>query len=190
MAGLGLGNLSDTQEKAIVALLSEPTNARAAAAAGVGERTLYRWLNEYEFARAWSRARRQAYQQASALANRYAPLAVQTLARICNNDKCPPAARVAAAGMLLRVGREAIELDDILERIDDLERSRDNQPRRAIMDADTHDAVAVPPAEAAVPQPVAFTVKAGDADHPVLLPPEKVKRGPKPRKAKKKRRGT
>ena len=37
-------SLEPRQERAIIALLNEPTIAKAADAAGVGERTLHRWL--------------------------------------------------------------------------------------------------------------------------------------------------
>jgi len=186
VAGLGFGNIDDKQEKLIIALMSEPTYQRAAQAAGVGERTLYRWMDDPAFSNAYARARRQAYQQAAALAQRYGPLAVQTLARICNNEKISPAMRVQAAAHLLRVAGDAIERDDIMTRLEDLERGRELKP--AIIDHDAQKAIAIPPAAKTAPGPVAFTVQGGDADHPVLLPPEKVKRGAKPgRKAKKRR---
>ena len=45
------------QEAAIVALLSEPTVAEAAAKAGIGERTLHSWMREPGFARRYREAR-------------------------------------------------------------------------------------------------------------------------------------
>ncbi len=50
--------LTPPQERAIIALLNEQTVGRAAAAAKVGQRTLYRWLREPEFSRAYRQARR------------------------------------------------------------------------------------------------------------------------------------
>ena len=73
------GHLTVKQEGAIVALLNEQSVARAATAARVGERTLYRWLREPAFSRAYRQARRDAFGQAIALTQRYAPLAVNTL---------------------------------------------------------------------------------------------------------------
>ena len=49
------------QEKAITALLNEPTIAKAAEASGVGERTLYRWLAEPAFSRVFRRTHREAF---------------------------------------------------------------------------------------------------------------------------------
>ena len=79
MAGLKAGGLSPEQESAITALLNEPTVAKAAATAGVGERTLYRWLGEPAFASAYRSARREAFTHAVSLTQRYAPVAVQAL---------------------------------------------------------------------------------------------------------------
>ncbi len=64
--------LTAPQERAIIALLNEQTVGRAAAAAEVGQRTLYRWLKEPTFSRAYREARREAFGQAIALTQRYA----------------------------------------------------------------------------------------------------------------------
>ena len=62
--------LAAPQERAIIALLNEQTVGRAAAAAEVGQRTLYRWLKEPTFSRAYREARRDAFGQAIALTQR------------------------------------------------------------------------------------------------------------------------
>jgi hypothetical protein len=51
--------LSRKREKAIAALLTEPTIAQAAKAAGIGEKTLRRWLKSPEFSLAYDAARRE-----------------------------------------------------------------------------------------------------------------------------------
>ena len=56
--------LSRNQERAIAALLVHPTMAKAAAAAGVGEVTLWRWLQIPEFKEQYRLARREAVSQA------------------------------------------------------------------------------------------------------------------------------
>ncbi len=117
-----MGGISHSQEKAIIALLAEPTIARAASNAGVGERTLHRWMREPRFARAYRAARREAFAQAIAGSHRLAAAAVQTLARIMVDPAAPYAARVQAAGTVLRFSRDAIELDDLAGRVDELER--------------------------------------------------------------------
>jgi hypothetical protein len=75
----------------------------------VSQRTLYRWLREPDFSRAYRRARRDAFGQAIALTQRYAPLAVNTLVVVMADKDAPHHAKVSAATKLLRFGREGIE---------------------------------------------------------------------------------
>jgi hypothetical protein len=114
--------LSPRQVKAMEALLQEPIVARAAAAGGVNERTLRRWLTEPAFRDAVFRARREAFGQAIWLTQRYAAVAVATLVKLLQETTVPPSAKVAAAGMILKFGREGMELDDLAERVAALER--------------------------------------------------------------------
>ena len=126
------GHLTPKQERAIVALLNEQTVARAAKAAQVGERTMYRWLDEPGFSRAYYKARRDAFSQAIGLTQRYAPLAVNTLAQVMADQAAPASSRVSAAIALLRFGREGIELDDLAARVEALENAapqREKAPR-------------------------------------------------------------
>jgi hypothetical protein len=57
--------LSRKREQAIAALLTQPTIAAAAKMAGIGERTLRRWLKLPEFASAYDAARREVVVAAS-----------------------------------------------------------------------------------------------------------------------------
>ncbi|MBX3404599.1 MAG: hypothetical protein KF699_14400, partial [Phycisphaeraceae bacterium] len=115
--------LSHKQEQAILALLAEPTVARAAKVAKVGVRTLHRWLREEAFGKAYRLARRESFAQAVSLTQRYAALAVQTLAKVMSDDSAPVASRVAAATSMLKFARDSIELDDLADRVEALERS-------------------------------------------------------------------
>jgi hypothetical protein len=124
--------LSAKRARAVEALLQEPTMARAAAAAGVGERSLRRWLREPAFRDALLRARRESFGQAIGLTQKYAPVAVAALVRILNDSTSPHSSRVSAAGMLLKFGREGLELDDLAERVDRLEQA--TPPRAGGMD--------------------------------------------------------
>ncbi len=53
-----MATLTHKQDKALIALLTEPTITAAAKKAGIGERTLYRWLDDPLFAGALRQARR------------------------------------------------------------------------------------------------------------------------------------
>jgi len=113
--------LTHPQVHAVMALMSEASIDRAAARAGVTPRSIHRWLNKPKFQRAYRMARRQAFQQATALIVKYAPVAVSTLVRIVTDRSAPHHAQVTAAGLLLRFGRESIQLDDVMARVDALE---------------------------------------------------------------------
>jgi hypothetical protein len=115
-------DLTDKESEAIVALVNEPTIARAAALIGVHERTLRRWLTDKPaFRKAYHAARREAFSHAIGLTQRYAPVAVSTLVQVMTDKGNPAGVRVAAAGILLRFGREGIELDELAQRLEALE---------------------------------------------------------------------
>lgn len=118
-----VNGVSAKQELAIIALLNEPTVAKAAASSSIPERTIRRWLRDDRFKKAYREARREAFSQAVSLTQRYAPLAVHALATILSDEKSPATARVQAAVAVLRFTRESIELDELLERIERLERA-------------------------------------------------------------------
>ena len=121
MSGNDPDGVKPKQEDAIVALINHPTVRLAAEAVGVSEKTMYRWLGEPDFAREHRKARRLAFTQAITLTNKYAPMAVQTLAKIANDTTAPHSARVSASAALLKFSREAIELDDLAGRLDEVE---------------------------------------------------------------------
>ena len=122
-SGRDVPGLTPRQGQAVEALLREANVSRAAAAAGVNERTLRRWLEEAGFRAAWMAARRDAFGQAIGLTQRYAPVAVATLVKVMNDAAVAANAKVTAAGILLKFGREGIEIDDLAERVANLERA-------------------------------------------------------------------
>ena len=120
--------LTPLQDKAVEAILQQPTLARAAVAVGVHERTLRRWMEEPLFRDAVHAARRAAFGQAMGLVQWYASVAVAALVKVVNDPTAPANCRVTAAAVLLKVGREGIELDDLARRVECLERSLALQP--------------------------------------------------------------
>ena len=116
-----LADLKPKQQVALQALLREHSVAKVAEAIGVTDRTIYNWLNTPVFARAYRRFRRDAFVQAVGLTQRYAPLAVNTLAKILTDTNAATHAKVTAANSLLRFAREGIELDDLVARVEVLE---------------------------------------------------------------------
>jgi hypothetical protein len=121
------GILKAKQEEAIIALLAQPTIKQAAAAAGVGERTMHTWLKEdAAFVAAYRDARRQSFSHAVAMTQQYSSLAVNTLGKIMVDPAAQTSSKVAAASAVLRFGRESMELDDLAVRLEALEQSAEN----------------------------------------------------------------
>jgi hypothetical protein len=118
--------LTARQEQAIIALINEATVAKAAVSTGIPERTIYNWLEDPggKFSRAYRDARRQSFSHAISLCAYYAPMAVQALAKILADPHAPHSSRVSAATNLLKTGREGIEMDDLVQRIESLEQAQ------------------------------------------------------------------
>ena len=121
MAYESIDGLTKKQEQAIIALIDEPTIAKAAERINMRERNLYRWLNDPDFVRAYRAARREAFAQAIALTQKYTPHAIATLARLMSDPGTPAGARVSAACAILKFARNSIELDELTARLEEVE---------------------------------------------------------------------
>lgn len=113
--------LTRKQELAVAALLVQPTMAEAARVVGIGEVTLWRWMQQPEFQTRYRDARRQAVSQAIAQLQQVAGDAVKTLADVMNDADKPASSRVAAAKAVLEMAVKAIELEDLEARVAALE---------------------------------------------------------------------
>jgi len=130
MAGNG-GKLGRKQEEAIAALLSQRNIEEAARAAGVGTRTLIRWLKLPEFGVAYREARRAAFSQSIARLQQASSAAATTLLKIMLDVNAPASTRVRAADSVLDHAKQAIELEDIEARVALLEEATEKtKPHR------------------------------------------------------------
>jgi hypothetical protein len=111
------------QEDAIVALLSNRSVEDAARACSIPARTLYRWLKESDFDRAYRKAKRDAFGQSIARMHHLSSAAVSTLGKVMLDPATPPATRVRAADSILNHTAKAIEVEDIEARVTELERA-------------------------------------------------------------------
>jgi transposase-like protein len=109
------------KDVAIMALLTEPTIAAAAKKTGVAEATLFRWLRLHEFQESYKEAKRQAVGAAIACLQRASSDAVAALQEITNDKEAPATSRVSAARSILELAVRAIELEDVLLRLERLE---------------------------------------------------------------------
>lgn len=127
MAGHG-EKLRHKQEQAIAALVTASSLADAALQAGIGERTLLRWLKEAVFQTAYREARRQIVHQAIAQVQQATGTAVATLVTIMQTADAPASAKVSAAKAVLETAIKAVELEDLEGRIAALEAHQGARP--------------------------------------------------------------
>jgi hypothetical protein len=129
MAGHG-EKFGRKQEEAIAALLSQRNVEEAARVAGVGARTLIRWLKLPEFQKAYREARREAFGQAVARLQQGTAAAATTLMKIMIDPSAPASVRVRAADSVFNHAAKAIEIEDIEARVAALEQSLANGSQR------------------------------------------------------------
>ena len=122
MAGHG-AKFGRKKDEAIAALLSQRNVEEAARVAGVGTRTLLRWLQIPEFQIAYREARRGAFGQSVARLQQASSAAASTLLKIMLDQNAPASTRVRAADSVLDHAAKAIELEDIEARLSELERA-------------------------------------------------------------------
>ena len=112
MAGHG-AKLARKQEEAIAALLTQRNIEDAARQAGIGSRTLIRWLKLPEFQSAYREARRLAFGQCIAPLQQASGAAATTLLKLLADPATPPAVKARVADIILERASRAIELEDI-----------------------------------------------------------------------------
>ena len=117
-------------EDAIAALLTQRNVDEAAHTAGIGTRTLLRWMKEPEFLTAYREARRAAFGQSIARMQQASSAAVSTLLKVMVDASTPASTKVRAADSVLNHSAKAIEIEDIEVRVSELERSLATKPAR------------------------------------------------------------
>ena len=105
--------LTQKQEALIAALLTEPTYAAAATKAGVGETTLYRWLQLRSFRKAYRQARRELVEAAIGRIQAATGIAVETLLVVARQGR-RDSDRVRAANSLLDHAFQGLSNADLL----------------------------------------------------------------------------
>ena len=126
--GQPAGGLSVAQQRAIEALVGNATVVAAAVECGVSKRTLFRWLREPEFQKAFRRLQYAVVTQAHACLQGITADAVETLRELMNNREVPAGARVSACRATLTLAYDLIQAEDIQNRLETLERLRASSP--------------------------------------------------------------
>jgi hypothetical protein len=115
--------LGRKKEAAIAALLTHRNVDEAAQAVDVGATTLWRWLKLPQFQAEYRKARRDAFSQSIARLQQGTAAAATTLLKTMIDPATPASVRVRAAEAIFNHAAKAIEIEDIEERVSELERA-------------------------------------------------------------------
>lgn len=113
--------MTPKMQKALLALLSEPTKEKAATAAGITSKTLRKFLDNPEFQAEYRAAFSSMVSDAVRQAQKTLSPALTTLEEIMKDDAQNGQIRVSAARSLLEFSLKATEQLDILDRLEALE---------------------------------------------------------------------
>ena len=114
--------LTAKQEQALIALLDCGEIKQAAETAGVTKVTLWRWLQSSAFQSRYREARRQLVETAIAQLQSDCTVAVRVLREVAEDKQAPASSRVAAAKTIIEQSIGAIELMDLQDRVEMLEK--------------------------------------------------------------------
>ena len=113
--------MTPRQQKALAALLTSPSKAAAAKAAGIAPRTLRDYLADPAFRAAYRDAFGNMVEDATRQAQQAISPALSTLREIVEDREEDAQARISAARAILSHGIKLTETTDILNRLQELE---------------------------------------------------------------------
>ena len=111
------------QIKALQALMSCSSRKEAAAQAGIAERTLRSYFQDPEFMKEYDRLYGELMDEVTRELQRALPIAVRTLRTICEDPEASAPAKSIAAYRIIDAAPKYTELNDILIRLEKLERN-------------------------------------------------------------------
>ena len=110
------------QRAALQALMVCSTKAEAAKQAGIAERTLRSYFQDEEFVKEYDRLFGDLMDEVTRELQKSLPLAIRTLRAVCEDPEASWPAKSAAAHRLLDVAPEYVTQNNILQRLEKLER--------------------------------------------------------------------
>lgn len=113
--------MTPKKQKALLALLTQPTKEKAAAAAGITSKTLRGYLDDPEFQDEYRKAFAEPVEDATRKVQQTLDPAVAVLREIMEDRDENGQVRVTAARSVLEYGLKMTEQTDILTRLQDLE---------------------------------------------------------------------
>lgn len=114
--------LSPKKTRALNALIEENTIKDAAQAIGIGETTIFRYLQDEDFQKAYRSAKRRIVEHTITRLQNATTEAVDTLLSIMKDNNIPASPRVTAARTIINTAIKAVEIEDMLVRLEEIER--------------------------------------------------------------------
>jgi hypothetical protein len=118
---------SHKQEQFIAELLTEPTLAKAAAKAGISQRTARNWMKQPDFTAAYRAARSRIVDDALTHLQRATGQAVETLRKLLSCKQSSTRARAALG--ILDHARRAVEMGDLQQQVAELRQKLEDLSR-------------------------------------------------------------
>lgn len=120
--------LKPKQEKFIIALMSKATTEEAIEEAGINRNTAYKYLRDPDFSDEYRRIRRETMQQVTSKLQNASFIAVETLLDVmADKELSTSSSRVQASRTVLENAYKGIEMDDLQQRIEQLEKALDER---------------------------------------------------------------
>jgi len=116
-----LDELNTRQLKFLEALLVETTFEGAYKRAGIAKATALKYRELPAFKEAYRNAKRKAMEQVTTALQQASIEAVEVLKSVMNDEEAPATSRIQAARTVLDNAYKGIELDDLAERIEEVE---------------------------------------------------------------------
>lgn len=117
--------VSIKQSKFMLAILSEPTIQKACDKVGITTQTAYRWLKNEDFKQEFQVLKRDYMKTVTTTIQKNTQIAVSTIIDIMKDEKLPPTVRLQGARTILEYGYKGLEIEDILTRLDKIERMQE-----------------------------------------------------------------
>lgn len=119
--------MTPKKQKALVALLTQPTKEKAAVAAGITSKTLRGYLDDPEFQTEYRKAFVELVRDATRKAQQTLNPAISVLQEIMEDGAENGQVRVSAARSVLEYGMKLTEQTDILDRLQELEAAMEGE---------------------------------------------------------------
>ena len=122
--------MTPKQQKALLALLSQPTKSKAAEAAGIAPKTLRCYLEDPEFQAEYKKAFSGMVEDAVRQSQQSLAPALATLREIVEDNGLDAQPRISAARSILEYSLKLTEQNDILAKLEALEATVSDRGRR------------------------------------------------------------